>query len=188
MLERDADPIQEICQEAANDRIDRVLACTFAKSGGFPGEPGVWQFVLRADGIVKYRNNPGAADRAEADRKRLAELKVQLDQQAKEARAAVEPVRQALMKAEQNLQSARAEAQSELEAIVTTTRATLLMTEKVAKDAEEKTKRANNEKSAAEARAKAAIERAKERDVKISTYSLPITVSVTAPAPKEEGK
>jgi hypothetical protein len=92
------------------------------------------------------------------------------------------------MKAEQNLQSARAEAQSELEAIVTTTRATLLMTEKVAKDAEEKTKRANNEKSAAEARAKAAIERAKERDVKISTYSLPITVSVTAPAPKEEGK
>lgn len=167
-----------------------VLAITFAKTADFPVEPGVWQFVLRADGIVKYRNNPGAADRAEADRKRLAELKVQLDQQAKEARAAVEPVRQALMKAEQNLQSARAEAQSELEAIVTTTRATLLMTEKVAKDAEEKTKRVNNEKSAAEARAKAAIERAKERDVKISTYSLPITVSVTAPAPapKEEGK
>ena len=34
----------------------------------------------------------------------------------------------------------------------------------------------------------AATERAKERDVKISTYSLPITVRVTAPPPKEEGK
>ena len=48
--------------------------------------------------------------------------------------------------------------------------------------------RADNEKRAAEGRAKAAIERAKERDVKISTYSLPITVRVTAPAPEEEGK
>lgn len=165
-----------------------VLSITFTKTDQFPVAPGVWQFVLRGDGIVKYRNNPGAADRAEADRKRLTELKVQLVKQAQEARAAVEPVRQALKKAEQNLQSASVEAKPELEAIVTKVRATLETNEKTAKDAEEKTKRADNEKRAAEGRAKTAVERAKERDVKISTYSLPITVRVTAPAPKEEGK
>jgi hypothetical protein len=165
-----------------------ILAITFTKTDQFPVEPGVWQFVLRGDGIVKYRNNPAAADRAEADRKRLTELKVPLDNQAKEARAAVEPARQALKKAEQNLQSASARAKPELEAIVTATRATLQTKEKTAKDAEEKSMRADNEKRAAEERAKAAIERAKERDVKISTYSLPITVRVTAPAPEEEGK
>ena len=165
-----------------------VLSISFAKTDQFPVEPGVWQFVFRGDGIVKYRNNPGASDRAEADRKRLTELKDQLDKQAKEARATVEPARQALKKAEQNLQSASAEAKHELEAMITANRNALQTSEQAAKDAEEKAKRADTEKKAAEGRAKAAAERAKERDVKISTYSLPITVRVTAPAPKEETK
>jgi hypothetical protein len=165
-----------------------VLTITFTKTDQFPVEPGLWQFVLRGDGIVKYRTNPGAADRAEADHKRLSQLKDQLDKQAKEAQAAVEPAQQALKKVEQNLQSASAQAKPELEAIVTAARATLQTTERAAKDAEEKTKRADNEQKAAEGRAKTAAQRAKERDVKISSYSLPITVRVTNPPPKEEGK
>jgi len=165
-----------------------VLAITFTKTEQFPVEPGLWQFVLRGDGVVKYRNHPGAAERAEADRKRLAELKDQLDQEAKKIRAFVEPAREAFKKAEQNLKNASAEAKTELEAIVTTTRASLQTNEQAAKDAEEKAMRADNEKRAAEGRAQAAAERAKELEVKISTYSLPITVRVSAPPLKEEGK
>jgi len=165
-----------------------ILAITFTKTDEFPVEPGLWQFVLRGDGVVKYRNNPDAADRAEADRKRLAELKDELDQQTKDARAAVEPAREALKKAEQNLQSASEQAKPELEALVTITQTALQTTEQAAKDAEAKALRADNEKKAAEGRAQAAAERAKELDLKISTYSLPITVRVTAPPPKEEKK
>jgi hypothetical protein len=165
-----------------------ILAITFTKTEQFPVEPGLWQFVLRGDGVVTYRNHPGAAERAEADRKRLAELKDQLDQEAKKIRASVKPAREAFKKAEQNLKSASAEAKTELEAIVTTTRASLQTNEQAAEDAEEKAMRADNEKRGAEGRAQAAAERAKELEVKISTYSLPITVRVIAPPLKEEGK
>ena len=165
-----------------------TIAITFTKNANFPIEPGVWQFVFRGDGIVKYRNNPGASDRAEADQKRFTDLKNELDKKAKESRAAVAPAQQALIKAEQNLQSASAEAKPELAAAVIKTRADLLTKEQAAKDAEAKAKRAENERKASEGRAKTARERAKERDVKISTYSLPITVRVTPPPAKEEGK
>ncbi|MDA7881287.1 hypothetical protein N9A94_03195 [Akkermansiaceae bacterium] len=165
-----------------------TLAITFNKTNDFPVEPGVWQFVLRGDGIVNYRNNPAAAERAEIDRKRLTDLKAQLEKQAKDARAAVEPARQVLKKAEQTFQSASAEAKPELQAAVDNSRSALQTIEQAAKEAEERSKRAENERRAAEERLKTANERAKERDVKISTYSLPITVRVTAPTPKAEAK
>ena len=163
-----------------------TLSINFTKNGNFPVEPGVWQFVLRGDGIVKYRNNPASSERADADQKRITDLKAQLDKQAKESRAAVQPAQQAFKKAEQNLNSASPEAKAELQAVVDKARSDFQTKEQAAKDAEEKVKRAENERKAAENRAKSAREKAKERDVKISTYSLPITVRVTAPPAKEE--
>ena len=165
-----------------------TLSINFTKNGNFPVEPGLWQFVLRGDGIVKYRNNPEASDRAEADRKRITDLKAQLDKQAKEARAAVQPAQQAFKKAEQNLKSASPEAKPQLQAAVDRARSEYQTKEQAAKDAEAKLNRAENERKAAENRAKTAREKAKEHDVKISTYSLPITVRVTAPAPPKEEK
>ena len=98
----------------------------------------------------------------------------------------MQPAQQAFKKAEQNLNSASPEAKAELQAVVDKARSDFQTKEQAAKDAEEKVKRAENERKAAENRAKSAQEKAKERDVKISTYSLPITVRVTAPPPKEE--
>lgn len=163
-----------------------TLSINFTKNANFPVEPGVWQFVLRGDGIVKYRNNPAASARADTEQKRITDLKAQLDKQAKDARAAVQPSQQALKKAEQDLKTASAEAKPPLQAAVDKARSDYQTKEQAAKDAEAKAKRVENERKAAENRAKVAREKAKERDVKISTYSLPITVRVTAPPPPKE--
>lgn len=165
-----------------------TLSIEFKPSPNFPVKPGLWQFPLHGDGLVRYRNNPAAADRAEADRKRLTDLKSHLEKQAKEARAAVAPAQKALNKALEDLQSASPEAKPQLQASVDQARSHLQAKEQAAREAEAKAKRAENERLAAENRAKAARERAKEKDVKISTYSLPVTVRVIAPEPKEESK
>lgn len=163
-----------------------VISINFVASNDFPVKPGVWQFTLRGDGLVKYRNNPAAASRAEEASKRLTELKGQLDKHAKEARAAAASAQQVLKEAMESLQNAVADAKPRLQEAADQARLHFETKDQMAKDAEAKASRAESERVAAEGRTKKARERAQEKDVKISTYSLPITVRVTAPDSKKD--
>ena len=60
--------------------------------------------------------------------------------------------------------------------------------EELEKMLQEEAKQATQAKTAVAERAKQAAERAKEKELQHSTFSLPITVVVKPPPPKEEGK
>ena len=164
------------------------LTVTFKKTNEFAIAPGEFQCVLRGQGTVKYRDNPPAAERAEAERKRIEELEKRFQEESKTARAAVDPARKSVQEAERNLKSASDEAKADLEARLKEAREKLEAAEGAARAAAEKAKRAADEKNRAAQRAKQAADRAKERDVQLVTYSVPFTITVKPEAPKEEGK
>ncbi|NRB26049.1 MAG: hypothetical protein HRU37_00005, partial [Roseibacillus sp.] len=164
------------------------LGITFKKTGEFPIEPGEWQFSLVASGTVKHRHNLAEIERAEQDRKRVEELQKKIQEEAKQARAAVDPAKKGVQEAENNLKSATPESKAGLEAALKEKQAQFKTAEDKAKGAEDKAKAAGEAMKAAAARAKQAGERAKEKELKHGTYSLPITVVVKPPPPKEEGK
>ncbi|NIP96042.1 MAG: hypothetical protein GWO24_22435 [Akkermansiaceae bacterium] len=179
-----APPQVKLKQDAGEGKLE----VTFKKTNEFPVGPGEWQFTLRAEGTIKFRNNLSGLERAEQERKRIEELEQPLLEAAKQARAAVDPASKAVQEAQKNLQSATPEAKAELEAALKARQDELKTLEEAARTAEEKAKLATTEKNAAAERAKQAGERAKERDLKHATHSLPITVVVKSPPPKEEGK
>ncbi len=164
------------------------LVITFKKTGEFPIGPGEWQFSLMANGIVKHRHNLPEIERAEQDRKRVEELEKKIQEEAKQARAAVEPATKAAQDADNNLKSATPESKAGLEAALNEKQAQLKGAEDKAKAAEDRAKRATEAKNSAAERVKKASEIAKEKELKYATYSLPITVVVKPPPPKEAGK
>ena len=164
------------------------LTITFKKTKEFPIAPGEWHFALRGQGTVKYRNNVAGIEPAEQERKRIEELEKKVQEEAKQAKAAVEPARKAFQAVENALKAASPEAKAELEGRLKETQTSLQDAEKKSKYAEDKAKRAAAELKTASERAKRAGERAKAKDVKHATYSVPLTVVVKPPLPKEKGK
>ncbi|NRB28601.1 MAG: hypothetical protein HRU37_13095, partial [Roseibacillus sp.] len=177
-------PSVKVKQDAGEGK----LAITFAKSNEFKVEPGEWTFSLRGSGTIKYRHNLSAIEIARNEEARIAGLEKTAQEEAARAKAAVEPVRKALQEAEKNLGAASDDARATLEKTVAEKKTQLQETEKMAKDAEEKVKRAGAAKKIASDRLKQANEQAKEKDRKHATHSKLITVVVKPPPPKEPGK
>ncbi len=172
-----------------NDKTNEgTLAITFKKNKEFPIGPGTWRFSLKASGIVKHRHGLAGLERAGKESKRLEELEKMLQEEAKQARAAVEPAQKEVQEAATTLAGATADSKAGLEATLKEKQGRLKAAEDQAKAAEEKAKQATQAKTAVAERAKQAAERAKEKELQHSTFSLPITVVVKPPPPKEEGK
>ncbi len=151
--------------------------------GTFTPEPGTWTFVLQASGTTKYRHRPEAVDLATEEQKLADQLAKQYAESVTRAKAAADTANQALVEAEKNLAAASPEAKPGAEKTVADAKAKLEAARKAQADAEGKKTAAEKAKTDAANRLKAATAQAKEKDVKFTTYSLPITIEVK-PAPE----
>ncbi|MCB1235960.1 MAG: PPC domain-containing protein [Verrucomicrobiae bacterium] len=149
----------------------------------FAPEPGVWSFVLKGTGTVKYRQNAKAADRAAEEQKLTDELHKKYTDEAAKAKAAAEAAKKEADTAAQKVAAAANDAALQKAAADAKARADAAQT--TATDLERKRAAAEKEKTAVAARLKAATDKAKEKDVKFVAYSLPLTVEVK-PAPEKK--
>lgn len=163
---------------------DGVLAFEMKPSGNFAIKPGRYQFVLQGIGLAKYRYHTGAIDAATAEKTRLEGLTQGIEKQVAEAGRQVTAAQQALDTAKANTASATGTDQAALAQRVKEAEAALAAAKKTVADLEAKVKRGRDLASEAAKTAEAATTKAKETDTRFSTLSLPITVEVTAPAPK----
>ncbi len=148
-----------------------AIVIASGKQDEFRGEPGSWTFRIRAEGTVKYRPSKATVLHARALHQGLVKRKREHGDQLaklKEAR------NQALQQLDEGVGSEKVQAlSSQLD------------------DADEKLQAAQETAAhlqaaviRAAADAKSAAELVKERDVRIVTYSQPITITVT-PAPEK---
>ncbi|MCB1232289.1 MAG: hypothetical protein KDN19_18720 [Verrucomicrobiae bacterium] len=158
----------------------------FKPNGNFKAEPGRYQFVLQGIGNAKYRQNPAAAERADAELKRIEALLKTVTGDLEKAKATVAQAEKDLASATQAEaaaadDAARAAKKKETEAA----KAAVDAAKKAQADNEAKLKQAEALKTAAEKTAKAAADKAKEKSTQFATYSLPITVEVK-PEPEKK--
>lgn len=174
----------------AEGKNDGKLTIDFRPTGNFKIEPGRYQFIILGVGNAKYKHNPEAATRAEAESKRLAELtkkftadagaqktllaqqQKNLDQAKKNTAAASDDA------ARTNLNKKTAEAQVKLDA-----------SKKESAAAEARAKKAAQLKTSAEKTAKSLSDKAKEKSTEFASPSFPISVEVKpVPKPAEKKK
>lgn len=160
-----------------------VLKFDFKPGPNFKLEPGRYQFVLQGVGNAKYRLNPAAAEAARKEADRVKAMKPALTDTVAKAKAALTEAEKELVTAKQRETSAaddaaRAALKNETAAAQTKADAA----KKAVQDADAKlAAQAKAEETAIKA-ATAAEAKAKERSQPFATYSMPITVEVTAAA------
>jgi len=144
----------------------------------FTPEPGTWSFVLKATGTASYRHHPEAAERAEEDRIHAEEQLARLAEAAAAAKEAAAAAGKSREQAGENLAAASPEAKAALEEALAEAEAAGEVAEKAAAEADARRAEAEKAKTEAEARAKAAADKAAPKDVKFTTYSPPLSVTV----------
>ncbi len=169
-------------------KTDGKLVINFKPSGNFKIEPGTYQFVLQGIGNAKYNYNPGAAKKAEAESKRMAQLSKKFSTEAATLKSQIGTVKKELDLAKKAATSAADDAaRKSLTKKVTDTQNKLNEVTKNSKAADDKVKKAEQLKVAAEKVFKAAESKAKEKSLPFAAFSFPISVEVK-PVPKPEKK
>ena len=158
-----------------------ILKLAFTPGGNFELKPGRYQFVLQGVGNANYRQNPAAAEAAVAEVARLKGLKAPFTDEVAKAKAIVVAAEKTLAEAKQREAGAADDAaRAALKGEVTVAQGGVDAAKKSALTAEAKlAKLATTEEAAAKA-ATALETKAKERNQQFATYSLPITVEVSA--------
>ena len=144
--------------------------------------PGTHSFYLRTQTAGKYRNNPEAAAKADADAKAAEKAAADAAAASKAAADALTAANKAAEDAANQAKAASANDKAALEAKAKAAADAKATAEKAASEAAAKVKQAEDAKKSAADRAKAANEKAKPRDVTIMAYSPTIQV-VISPAP-----
>lgn len=164
----------------AEKDTEAVLKIPFTPSSNFAVKPGRYQFVLRGVGNMKYSRNPAAAERAEAEVKRLDEI-------GKKVPGEVEAAKKELAAAEQAHAAARKKAEGAAddaarkaaEPEVAAAQKRVDDSKKAVAAAEAKSESLRKLVDAAKKKAAAATAAAKEASSPFATFSQPITVVVT---------
>ncbi|MEX2578681.1 MAG: PPC domain-containing protein [Verrucomicrobiales bacterium] len=164
---------------------EATLKFPFKPTGNFELEPGRYQFVLQGVGNAKYRHNPAAAERAEAEKKRLEGLSEAFAGKVDEAKNEVASAEKELAEAQQTeAAAADDEARKGLEEETAAARKRLDEAKQDLKTREADLERLASLKTAAEKAATATASKAAEKNNQFATYSQPITVVVKAAAEK----
>tara|TARA_R110002096_G_scaffold273422_2_gene467212 strand:- start:18602 stop:21085 length:2484 start_codon:yes stop_codon:yes gene_type:complete len=143
-------------------------------------------FLLQANGVMgKYRTNPEEVDKWTHWQKAITENAKKLAEAKTHADAEVRKTAEALSLAQKNLAAATAESKPELEKTVAGAESKSNQAKAVAAKAAELVKQAEAAKKVAAAELKKASDRAKERDVKFTVFSPPISLRITAPPEKK---
>ena len=164
------------------------LALDFtAQNGIFAPEAGTWTFVLKATGATSYRYRPEASDRAATGQKAAVEALTKATAADQAAKAAAAKAKTSLDTATAALAKATPETKPALEAASAKAKTDFDAATKAAADAVVTLAAATKEKTNSEALAKAATTLAAAKDLKFTTFSLPVTVEVKAApeAPKK---
>lgn len=172
----------------ADNLQEGKLALSFTTQNGiFTPEVGTWTFVLKATGAASYRYRPEAADRAAAAQKAAAEAFTKATAADQAAKAAAAKAKTTLDAATAVLAKATPEAKPALEAASVKAKTDFDAATKASAGSAAALAAATKEKTDSEARAKAAATLATAKDLKFTTFSLPVTVEVKAPpeAPKK---
>lgn len=143
-------------------------------------------FMLRANGVLgKYRTSPEDVDKWSSWQKIITEKAKNLVAAKALAESNVEKATEALTQAQGILAAATGESKPELEKAVVSAQAELDDAKAGAAKANALVQRAEAAKKIAAAELKKASDRAKERDVKFTVYSAPISLRITAPPEKK---
>jgi hypothetical protein len=157
------------------------ISIAFTPGGNFELTPGRCQFVLQGVGNSKYRQNPAAAGAATAEVARLKGLKVPFTNEVTKAKAALVASEQALAAVKQREAGAADDAaRAAIKGEVTAAQAAVDTAKKSVLAAETKLQTLAKVEEAAVKAATALETKAKERTQQFATYTMPITVEVTA--------
>ncbi|NNE92136.1 MAG: hypothetical protein HKN23_10850 [Verrucomicrobiales bacterium] len=172
----------------AEGKTDGVLKLTFKKQANvFSPEVGKFSFVLRANGNVNYQHNLPASKRAEEEKTHVIELVKKITADAAKAKTDAAAAKVAFDAATKNLAAASPEAKPALEKALAEAKAKNDAAQKLNIDLAAKLKKGQAEQKAADARAKAATDKAKEKATPFAIYSKPVTIEIK-PKPEPEPK
>ena len=168
------------------DKDEGTFKLNFATQPNvFDAKVGTWNFVLKATGVTKYKRNPGAAENAKKELAHIEALSKKYTAEAATTKQAVEAKKKALTAATTNLSTATADSKPAVEETVARAKADLAAAEKTFSSTEAKRVQAEKELTAAKARSAALTKSAAQKDVKFTSWSLPISVEIL---PEEEKK
>jgi hypothetical protein len=163
-----------------------IISLEIKKSGNFEVGPGRYQFVLQGVGNAKYRQNPAAAEAATTEVNRLKGLKAPFTEEVTKAKASLAATEKTLADVKQREAGAADDAaRAAMKGEVTTAQSEVEASKKAVQAAEAKLAALAKVEEAAAKTATALETKAKERSQQFATYSLPITVEVTAPVAKK---
>jgi len=155
-----------------------TLTIDFKPNGNFQATTGRFQFVMQGIGLAKYRYNPGAAARAEAEVKRLETLAARFADEAATANAELVQAQKLLDAAKANAATASESAKADLARNLANAQAKRDAAKQAVAVAEARSKKADQLRTAAAKAAQSLSEKAKEKDTKFATFSPPISVVV----------
>lgn len=163
------------------------LTLPIRPSGNFEIAPGRYQFVLQGIGNRKYRHNPGGAERAEREVKRLESLEEAVKGEVEQAKADLTEREKVWDSAKQKAAGAADDAARKAqEAETKAAEAAVAEGKQALANVEARLKQFTQNKDTAVKAAKVAETLAKEKSNQFATYSLPITVEVKEVAPAEK--
>ena len=170
----------------AEGQTEGKLVIDCKPSGNFKIAPGRYQFVLQGVGNAKYRRNPAAEKSAAAEAKRVEALVTTIANENKRIKDSLAAAKKASDEATQRAAGAADDAaRTSLAESVASTKAALDAATKAVADSDAKVAKVAALKTAADKAAQVAADKAKEQTMQFATYSLPITVEVTAPPEKQ---
>jgi hypothetical protein len=173
----------------AEQEKEGIVTLEVKKTGNFEVGPGRYQFVLQGVGNAKYSQNPDAAAAATAEVARLKGLKASFTDQAAKAKATLESAEKTLGEVKQREAAAADDvARAAMKGEVTAAQGAVDAAKKTVQAAGTKLQTLATVEEAAVKSATALEAKAKERSQQFATYSMPITVEVTAPVTATPGK
>ncbi|MDF1810856.1 MAG: PPC domain-containing protein [Verrucomicrobiales bacterium] len=169
---------------ATKDQQGKLTIDFTSKKNVFTPKQGISNFILKGTGTTKYKRNPGATERAAAQKKHTEALVAKYTKLVAESKTAVAAKKKELDGLTKNLQTASPDAKPEVAKAVAAAKAGYEAAVKESGELEEKRVQSEKEKAAAIAKHKAANALSSGKNTKIALWSLPLTVEVK-PAPKK---